>query len=90
VMGHGLPTVTTVGRETHEELGLDHGRNVYLLQQSASNTEMAEAVSRLIEDAGHRREVGAAALKWSEPFTWSLVVEKTVEVYQAVLRGELP
>ncbi|MGB5874232.1 MAG: glycosyltransferase family 4 protein [Bacteroidota bacterium] len=90
VMGHGLPTVTTVGRETHEELGLDHGRNVYLLQQSSSNAEMAEAVSGLIEDAGHRREVGAAALKWSEPFTWSLVVEKTVEVYQAVLRGELP
>jgi len=89
VMGHGLPTVTTLGKESPENLGLDHGKNVCLLQQSASDAEMAEAVSDLIENEGHRREVGEAALKWSERFTWSSIVEKTVEVYRAVLRGKL-
>jgi glycosyltransferase involved in cell wall biosynthesis len=90
VMGHGLPTVTTVGHEDPGKLGLLHGRNVSLLPHSASNAEMAKVVSELIANPELRRDLGAAALTWSEPLNWNSIVEKTLEVYQAVLRRENP
>ena len=87
VMGHGLPAVTTVGRDNPEKFGLEHARNAYLLRQSASADELAGAISHLIGEGMHRKEVGAAALKWSEPFTWNSIVHKTRKVYQSVLRS---
>jgi glycosyltransferase involved in cell wall biosynthesis len=47
---------------------------------------MAKALGQLIADADVRRRMGAAArAKVQREFTWPVIVEKTVEVYRAVL-----
>jgi glycosyltransferase involved in cell wall biosynthesis len=47
---------------------------------------MAKALGQLIADADVRRRMGAAArAKVEREFTWPVIVEKTVDVYRAVL-----
>ena len=80
----GLPTLThDVG--SNREL-LTHGAVV--VPRYDAEAAVAELV-RLVNDSGFRRELGAAGQGYAaREFTWTVVAEKYLSLYQSLYRGD--
>jgi glycosyltransferase involved in cell wall biosynthesis len=87
-MSHGMPVVTTREQAGEETLGLKDGVNVLLLNAGDEPAAFAEALLRLASDTGLRRDLGRRGREWSLPFQWPVVAEKTVRLYDQLVRAK--
>ena len=77
----GLPLLVTKVNGT-EELVKD-GYNGYLILQNPSN--ISEKIRLLIENKSLRKKLGRNARKTAEKYSWDIIAERTMEVYEEVL-----
>ncbi len=84
-MCHGLPCVTTTGHAGSADLGLSDGENVLLAPTPVDAEGMAGRVLSLVDSADRRRAIGDAAKRWAEPFQWSTIVARTLQLYQSLI-----
>lgn len=83
-MACGTPVLTTRASAIPEVVG-DAG----ILVEPAEPRGLAAEIIRLMEDDGLRRSLAAAgARRVREMFSWDVVVDRTLEVFQRVARGE--
>jgi len=80
---HGMPIVSTQPQVVLPELV--HGENVWLVP-AGDPEALAGAIARLADDPTLRERLGEGALELSEHFGWSGIAERTLEVYEDVLR----
>jgi glycosyltransferase involved in cell wall biosynthesis len=85
-MCHGLPCVTTSGHAGSADIGLSDGANLLFASTSDDVDSMARSVLSLIDSAGQRHAISEGAKKWAEPFQWSTIVARTLEVYQSLIK----
>jgi glycosyltransferase involved in cell wall biosynthesis len=85
-MSCGIPVVaTTVGGNSEV---ISQGVNGFLVPPK-SPVKLANAVSKLLDDAPLRDRIGHAARKTiEEHYTWDKVADKIVECYDSVLQGK--
>jgi UDP-glucose:(heptosyl)LPS alpha-1,3-glucosyltransferase len=79
-MGAGLPVITSASAGAAALI--DHGRDGWLLRHPWDVDEVAAALGRLVEDAGLRDRMGAAARRTAERYTWDRVADETMAVYR--------
>jgi glycosyltransferase involved in cell wall biosynthesis len=48
--------------------------------------EMSESIQRLVESGALRRKVGKMGLERSREFTWEKAAEKTVGIYEEIMK----
>jgi glycosyltransferase involved in cell wall biosynthesis len=85
-MSHALPVVTTRGAAGLEAVGLKNGENVLAADAGAPAEVTAALLSRLAGDPELRAAMGRRAREWSGPFQWESVAERTIGLYEQVLR----
>ena len=61
-----------------------------LLYTAGDDGAMAEAMIRLIQDSELAKKIGANALETARRFTWEVAAERTLRVYEEVLRENTP
>ncbi len=81
-MACGVPVISTTGGALPEVVG-DAG----MLVPPADFLELANAITDLIDNPGYAKKIGEDGYKRvQENFTWAKAAEKTVRVYQEVIR----
>jgi glycosyltransferase involved in cell wall biosynthesis len=85
LLSHGLPTVTTVGRTSLEELMLREGEDVVTVTARGSAEELALCVTRLIDSLALRDRLRLAGPVWAQPYRWDVVTRQTAELYRKLL-----
>jgi len=83
-MACGTPVVTSAGSSLGEVAGAGG-----LLVDPTSEAQIAEALERLVFDAGLRAQVAAAAQARAGQFTWAETRRQTRAAYRDVLRDSL-
>jgi UDP-glucose:(heptosyl)LPS alpha-1,3-glucosyltransferase len=83
-MACGLPVI--VSREAGASELIEDGRNGLLLKDVTSVDELDGRMRSLTEDRGWAEELGRTARTRVEPLSWDAVAERTMQVYQQVLR----
>ena len=84
-MASAMPVV--VSREAGASELIQHGVNGLLLQDVTSVDELAGNMRRLAEDPGRAAEMGRTARKSVVPLSWDAVAERTMRVYEQLLRN---
>jgi glycosyltransferase involved in cell wall biosynthesis len=87
-MSHGLPVVTTRSAAGASMPGLQDGVNVLLAGRGADPGTAAALLLRLVENPELRASLGAAAREWSAPFRWPAVADRTMQLYQDLVRAK--
>lgn len=82
-MAAGLPVL--VSREAGAAELVRDGTDALLLEDAGDVDEIAAKLEVLLEDAGLRRRLGQEARLTALQYTWPLVAQRTVEVYQRIL-----
>jgi len=81
-MACGVPVISTTGGALPEVVG-DAG----ILVPPADFMALANAITDLIDNPDHAKKIGEDGFKRvQENFTWVKAAEKTVRVYQEVIR----
>ena len=84
-MASAIPVV--VSREAGASELIQHGVNGLLLQDATNVDELAGNMRWLVENPGRAAEMGRAARKSVEPMSWEAVAERTMRVYEQLLRN---
>jgi glycosyltransferase involved in cell wall biosynthesis len=80
-MACGTPVITSNNSALREVAG-----NAAVLIDPLSVRELTEAMTRLVEDAGERREFSRRGLKRAAEFSWKRTAELTLDAYRQALR----
>jgi glycosyltransferase involved in cell wall biosynthesis len=87
-MACGLPVIATTAGAFPEVIA--DGESGILVPPADANA-LADAIEALLGDAARRRAMGAAGCqRIEEKFSWRVCAERTVLVYEDVLRGAAP
>ena len=84
-MSSGLPVI--VSRHAGAAELILSGINGLLLENVSDVGELAAHMSLLLNDPSRAREIGRAARKSVESMSWDAVAERTMRVYQQLLRS---
>jgi glycosyltransferase involved in cell wall biosynthesis len=77
VLASGLPTITTESNQTTD--------NIRAAVVIASNPSVAyQRICDLVASPNARRALMAAALRYSEPFSWKAIAESHLKLYEGV------
>ena len=82
-MACGLPVV--VSREAGASELIQPGENGLILEDAASDAELAEHMQSLSEDPDWAAKLGCAARKSVESLSWDAIAAETMRVYEEVL-----
>jgi glycosyltransferase involved in cell wall biosynthesis len=82
-MASGTPVVTSNTSSLPEVVG-DAG----ILVDPRNGDEIASAILKVLHDKGLQEEMRKRGLERAKRFTWQGAAEKTVRVYEEVMRGE--
>ncbi|HEY2956126.1 MAG TPA: glycosyltransferase family 4 protein [Candidatus Eisenbacteria bacterium] len=82
---HGLPVVTTAAGAEPAAMGLEHGRNVWLVSARGSAEELAGAIVTLARSPELRAKLGVGGRALGAANGWDEVARRTVEVYDSVI-----
>ena len=84
-MASGTPIITTRGVDTWPELQASGGA---VIIDAPVPSLLAEAIGPLLDDAGRRGQLGAAAQQWArETFGGSAILDRYVALYEAAASG---
>jgi glycosyltransferase involved in cell wall biosynthesis len=75
-MAHGVPVITSTNSATAEV-----GAGAALLVDPTSETEIAAALMRLVDDSGLRSELAALGRARAQQYSWERTCRATYEVY---------
>ena len=84
-MAAGVPTLTS--RCAGAADLIEHGRTGWLVDPPWNIPAIAEGLGRLANDPSLCAEMGAAARRTIEVYTWDIVAERTMGVYQELLEA---
>jgi len=82
-MASGLPVI--VSREAGASELIDPGRNGLLLEDFKDVEELSGKMRLLSEDRNLVRQLGAAARRTTEAYSWDEIAKRTMQVYEQVL-----
>ena len=82
-MASGLPVI--VSNEAGISELLTDGRDALILEDPSDREGLRETIARLMTSESLRRDLGAAARRTAEQYSWDQIVDRTLDVYQTVL-----
>jgi glycosyltransferase involved in cell wall biosynthesis len=85
LLNHGLPTVTTVGRTSLEELKLREGEDIVSVAAKGSAQQLALRVISLIDSHALQERLRLSGPVWARAYRWDAVVRQTTELYCSLL-----
>ncbi|MBN1762683.1 MAG: glycosyltransferase family 4 protein [Methanomicrobia archaeon] len=83
-MASGLPVITSKIAGAAEIM--TDGEDGLLLDDPTNSEELAEKINILVEDENLRKQMGFNARKTAEKYSWGYVAQKTLEVFEEILR----
>lgn len=84
-MASGLPVITS--RIAGASELIDHGAEGYLVRDPWNVEELVPPLRELVERPEFRDEMGRAARRKIEPYSWDRAAQETMEVYRRVIAG---
>jgi glycosyltransferase involved in cell wall biosynthesis len=92
--GFGIPTVEAMACEIPVIVGpsgagedlIEYGKNGFLINDVNNPEEIADKILILAEDKKLRKIMGKAARKTAQICSWNNIAERTMKVYEGVLR----
>ena len=82
-MASGLPVITSKSAGAAELI--EHGKSGLLLNESWSAAEISKNLVFLMQNSDLRIDMGVAARRAIEPYTWDRCAEETMSVYQKIV-----
>jgi UDP-glucose:(heptosyl)LPS alpha-1,3-glucosyltransferase len=84
-MATGLPVITSKQAGAAELMS--DGRNAILLNDSKNIDDIAEKIESIYRNHEYREKLGLEARKTAEMYSWDIIAEETMKIYEAVLEG---